>query len=760
MKSQFLRGKAKAMLSLALVFALLFAAVPMTFSASAAETSATATTAAPNTEVYSTSYFNEADLEDQFYQWSSSSQFVDYTGSTDTLSDGVLSVTGGTAGNTRYSAHFHKTVSLDQTVSVAFGMDSSNPAAAAVVWLRAGGYNRGSDYVPTGYYVQINRNGGSCTVLLYKAHENESGSYALTQIGQVANFSSYSSSSSTYLDTVIEATANYDKQAEATVISVTAYKGTTVLYSASFEDNESELQDAGRVGFAVNNNASLTVPFKSFAYHTTDNDVAKSAFSTAYFDETNFQANFTAFGSNTKASVADGVLTIDGSGISNDRDVAQVLTKANLNQNVRATADTPHTYDSGTESYTRSAGTGVVWLKAMNYTRSTGATALIGYFVRVAYNSSDNNATVSLLKQDGDSSGTLNAASRLTSNDNVSYVTIDTKSSSSTDILDVTVEAELICDTAAGSTTINLKIYKSTALIKEVTYTDSTAILQAEGAAALSAQSGSIGFTAFSVSSDDAVSPAYITENTAKADGTMVGMYTAIDPTATYQFSVIADVAFDSEPLNIRYKTASAGFGNLSYTTTTDGVVIDSKYKKYTYTVTLPTDVYTETNTFAGTSSAKTGLTLIFVGYAMNDATSNNIKYTNFELRKVNSDGTVGGNLLYNGDFKMGTYGWSENVTSYAWQTTSGTLDGTVLTSNKRTTYYRDTNNYNYWSQFVYDGYNVGELSGETGIDICDLVSFDALTDYSIFADMDKDGLLNASDEAAIRDAILNPENS
>ena len=67
-----------------------------------------------DTSVYSVYDFTEKAMTDNFEQWNSSLGFAEYTGSTSTVSDGVLSVTGGTAGNTRYSAHFHKTESLNQ----------------------------------------------------------------------------------------------------------------------------------------------------------------------------------------------------------------------------------------------------------------------------------------------------------------------------------------------------------------------------------------------------------------------------------------------------------------------------------------------------------------------------------------------------------------------------------------------------------------------------------------------------------------------
>lgn len=531
MKSQRLKRKIKSLFTVALAVAAVLTVMlpPFSLSSKAEQT--------VNTTVYSVSNFTDEEMTNNFEQWNSSSGFVDYSGSTATVSNGVLSVSGGTAANTRYSAHFHKTDSLNQTVSATFGMDSSKSAASAVLWLRAGSYYRTAykDWVPTGYYVSCTRIGGYCTVNLNKAYENTSGNYALTQIGQVASgINAYSSYQSAYLDITVQATAVYDASADTSVINVYVYKGTTMLYSAVFEDNESELQDAGKVGIAVNNDASLTVPFKSFEYHTTDN-------------------------------------------------------------------------------------------------------------------------------------------------------------------------------------------------------------------------------------SDDIYG--FVTESSTKADGTMVGLYTAIDPTATYKFSALvdaslsADATFDSEPLCIMYKGESGKSKQLTFTSVTDGVKVDGKYKKYTYTVTLPTDYVAESGTYKGTSSSKTSMTLVYVGYAMKSEVVNNIKYSNFELRKVNSDGTLGGNLLCNADFKMGTYGWSENIIADLWQVTPQGFDQTVLGQHSRATYHSVTNKYDFWKNFVNQGFVAGELNSDGKINICDLVCYSELSDYSIFADIDKNGKLDLQDENAIKDIILNLQN-
>lgn len=524
MKVNFLSKK---IIAAVLVLAVVFTATAMAFSFSS---SATETL---NTQIYSISNFTENEMKENFKQWNGASGFVDYSGNTATIQNGILNVSGGTAGNTRYSAHFHKTDSLNQTVSVTFGMDNSNPAAAAVIWLRAGEYYRTNykDYVPTGYYISCSRYGGYSTVTLHKAHENSSGSYALTQIGQIANnIYSYSDSQKAYLDITIEATAVYDEKADTTVINVFAYKGAYLLYSVAFEDNESELQDAGKVGLAVNNNASLTVPFKSFKYHTTDNS----------------------------------------------------------------------------ETY------------------------------------------------------------------------------------------------------------------------------------------------------------GYITEKTAKADGTMVGLYTAIDPTATYELSAYIDASdsidgtFNSEPLCVMYKGASNVGQKLTFDTTS--VKTDAKYKKYTASFSLPSGYVTESGTYTGTNSSKKGMTLVFVGYAMNDSAVNNIKYTNFELRKVNADGSKGGNLLCNGDFKMGTYGWSDDITPRLWQILPAEFDKTSLGQYGRVAFDYGANGYEYWKNFVSPSFIAGRVNNDTKINICDLVAFDQLTTYDIYADMDKNGILDENDELAIKSAILNLE--
>ena len=483
------------------------------------------------TQIYGISYFTEKEIKDNFKQWSGTSGFVDYTGNTATVENGILNVSGGTADNTRYSAHFHETDSLNQTVSVTVGMDNSNPAAAAVIWLRAGEYYRTNynDYVPTGYYLQASRTGGYSTVSLHKAHEDANRNYVLTQIGQVAsgvNF--YSSVQSAYLDMTVQATALYDKEAKTTVISVYVYKGTSLLYSAAFEDNELQLQDAGKVGIAVKNNANLTVPFKSFEYHTTDNI------------------------------------------------------------------------------------------------------------------------------------------------DNCSY----------------------------------------------------------------------------------------ITEKTVKADGTMAGVYTAIDPTATYELSAYIDASasvegnFNSEPLCIMYKGKSGSGEKLTFGA--DSVKTDSKYKKYTAIVKLPSECFTENGTYTGTVNAKKGMTLVFVGFAMNGKDINNIKYANFELRKVNADGSRGGNLLCNGDFKMGTYGWSENITPGLWQITPQGFDQITMGEHSRVNYQNAANKYEFLKDFVQGSFIAGELNSDQKINICDLVYYDSLSEYSIFADMDKNGVLDYSDEKAIKNFILN----
>lgn len=479
----------------------------------------------PSTEVFSVldSKFTEDIMKADFYQWNSSDCFGVCDGTKATVEEGILNVTAGTASNTRYSAHFYKEDSLNQTVSVTFGTDGSSPAASAVVWLRAGSYQRNAnEKVPTGYFIQSSRSGKRVAVTVNKAYNNN-GTYVVPQIGQVCVVDPYSSSQQKYLDITVQASAVYDETAKTTVITVYVYKGTTMLYSASFEDGQSELQDAGKVGFAANGNNNLTVPVKSFAYHTTDN--------------------------------------------------------------------------------------------VTNTTR-------------------------------------------------------------------------------------------------------------------------------------------YMTETSAASDGRMVGLYTVVDPTVTYQLSAYIDSDFTNEPLCVMYKGSDGQSKQLLFAPTDDGVTADSKYKKYTCIVTF-SDYKLEDNVYIGSSSnIEKKLTLAYVGFAMNDAVKNNIKYTDFELRKVNEDGSLGGNILYNGDFKMGTYGWSDDINKNLWQISNKGFDATGF-ANNRATFTFETNNYDFWDNFVKPNYLVNDLDFNGSMDIRDLVAMHQLESYTIFADGDKNGVIDNNDEAILKKILL-----
>ena len=377
----------KISLALVLTTAILLSSYYMLgITASAATVSSTAINTAPNTEVYSTEYFNETDFKANFTAWNNNTNA--------SVSDGMLNITAGS--NIRASAQLHNTPSLNQFVSTSF-VTKADLKANAIMWMRANKVEGQNDRL-TGYYVQVVVNGRSCAATLYKAHYNENDTYSLTKIGTIPTVDSINSSGA-YDNIRIEGNAVYDETAQKTAINVKVFKGITLMYSLTFEDDESELQTAGKVGLSVNKSGAdaAAMSFKSFEYHTTDNDVAKSSYSAAYFDSVNFNNNFTTFNGNTNATVnADGTLSIAKGG--NDRASAQFVTKKNANQSVTAIVKNPHAVTDSGNVYTASSA--VVWLKAFNIKRAlNNENAAYGYFVRVNFSGSNDIAQIMLYKQ-------------------------------------------------------------------------------------------------------------------------------------------------------------------------------------------------------------------------------------------------------------------------------------------------------------------------------------------------------------------------
>lgn len=704
--------------------------------ASAVTVSSTAINTAPNTEVYSTEYFNETDFKANFTAWNNNTNA--------SVSDGMLNITAGSS--IRASAQLYNTPSLNQFVSTAF-VTAEGIKANAIIWMRANKVKGQNDRL-TGYYVQVVVNGNYCTATLYKAHYNEKKEYSLTEIGTIPTVDSISSSGA-YANIRIEGNAVYDETAQKTAINVKVFKGTTLMYSLTFEDDESELQTAGKVGLSVNKSGAdaATMSFTSFEYHTTDNNVAKSSYSAAYFDSVNFNNNFTTFNGNTNATVnADGTLSIAKGG--NDRTSAQFVTKKNANQSVTAIVKNPHAVTDSGNVYTASSA--VVWLKAFNIKRaSINENAAYGYFVRVNFSGSNDRAQIMLYKQAlNDNGNDIASAVQLGTT-----VNIYTLSSDNTKFLNVKIEASVV--EKDGMSTITVKPYKDTYINDAwvISLTDDTAALQGMGVAGLSANSSAATFEAFSVFSNDAVAPAYVKENSAKADSSvMFGQTISIDPNATYKLSVTADGDFTEDPLILSYKGGSAP---LEFTPTTADVVTGIRYKTYTYTV-APTNA---------TPNINNELVAANVGFLQKNSNKDQYDFTGIELRKVNGDGTLGVNLLVNSDFKMGFSSWSENLGIATYSPNNIFNPDSFKGSYSRYTYYIDTNNYNYYSKFAVENFAdyLGDVNEDGHIDICDLVRINKQIsvkgNYNLYGDMNSDAVLDSIDLATVRTDILSGKN-
>ncbi len=644
-----------------------------------AEDSETAVNAAPNTKVYSATNFTQADFDANFKPWKTNG-----TGAT-INSDGTITLEG--AGNTRDKAYMHGTASLNQTASITVAT-SATQGGSLILWLRAIGFDRGTagnDYwVPKGYYIQSSFDGaGGVKATLYKATPTGSAAYNIPAVSATFTRIDMKSSGGDYLDYKVEGTVTYDAVAETNVINVKVYKGPNLMYSASFEDNDPALMEAGTPGFAVNGSGK-SVTVKSFAYHTTDADVNRTVISKNDFASADLTNDLTYIKTNSKISVADGMLVADGNGVSNYRD-ASIFTKAEyLNGTVTAVVKNPHTTDGST--VTRKAQRNTIWLRASSYTRPNNEIVPIGYFVTVAFNTSNNMAEVKIYKQSRNEANLLGEAAI------GDYKNLDMKSSSG-DMLDVKIEASI--ETVDGETTIKVKPWKSTYCPGEIVVTDDDPYLQTAGKAGFASRAADVPskLVSLNVAAKDDTVGAYIKENTAKTGGPLMGQLLMLEKGATYQFSLMADKNFDTEPATVLYRTES-GSNRIEFGPSTANVVKDPLYKKYTYTFTLPSDAKTEFGDYA----------YAYIGYAMKDSANNGINFTNFEIRKV--EGTkVGGNLVVNGNFLMGAYGWHDAVfdgmTSWNQPTPRGLDD--ITTQSSRYKYFKDSDSDNFWAMFKED---------------------------------------------------------
>lgn len=748
----------RSLIAIAMTLAIILSAFSMLgLTATAATDSATAVKSAPDTKVFATESFTESEFSANFTKWNTASG--DYS-----IADGVLSITE--VSNTRNSAYMHNVASLNSHVSVTLLPDETTKTGA-IIWLRAHEYTRSNgEIAPNGYYVQLLKSATRYDVTLHKSYEKEDGSWAHNEkIGKIASIDAGSSSDARgYCDIKVDATVEYDEQAVASVINVRVYKtntsstetdtASTLMNSVTIVDDEAELQSAGKVGLAAlkaHTDDVQTVNIKAFSYHSTDSDIERTIYK---YSASTFADNMTAFGNNTKATVnGDGTLTIAGS--NNDaRTAAQFTKKDALNQRVVATIKTPHYYTDDTATYI--ASNAYVWLRSSTITReSNGQKAAYGYYVTVVYNATSDSVNVRLWNQTLNAAGTdIVGQASMDANNGYSF---GTKSSSGNVFCDVTVDASIT--TTGGVDYITLDIYKNDYRMKSLSYTCEDVNLQKAGKAGMSSGQAAATFSAFKATSTDAVSDAhcYIEENSAKA-GVVFGQILSINPSAKYQFSVLADGDFTNEPLCFIYN----GITTPVEFTPADVDANDNRYQKYTYTIDV-TNATAGSNMFKGNDTANTALAPAIIGFHQtDDVTQYNFKLTNFELREINEDGTLGANLIVNGDFKMGLCGWSSNLSEKgAFTDTLVRPADAKLDVRGRINYYRDANDYNFYSMFAVENFAdyLGDVNLDGTFNLRDLVRIKKElvneADYNLYADMNADSAINAEDIAQIRKDLL-----
>lgn len=730
----------------------------LTTSAGAETVIATAVTTAPDTEIVGIDSFTDENFTQNFKAWGSKKPTAE-------VSNGVLKVTGsGDTGDSRSAAYMVQTATLNQYVSMTVET-TSGEKITPVLWLRAQEYDRkssnGDDIVPIGYLVKAVINESNyVNVQLFKSAVVD-GTFkgdqilyyddAKTDKVETKNINLTSSIADIGLmDLKIEAYVNYDVESKTDVIWVNVYKVNktsgvasivkTLRYENTSVDDE-YLMKAGWAGFAAMGSTNQ-LAVKSFDYHSTDTGFDKTLYATESF--TDYSDNMTAFGNNTKASVSDNTLIIYGTGLDNDRDAAQVLKKAAQNLSVEATIKTPHTIVNGIHTYVTTAP--VVWLKSFEFTRSDNTKALAGYFISTSFNDNSDSATVTLFKQ------TYNDSNVLQSRAPLATVNVDTYSNYSSKFCDITYKADIEYISETGATDITVYVYKDTTKIDAWTMTasDTDAKLSGAGSAGLSAQRGSATFTKFAVKTQaEALQPAYAQVAGAR-DNTMLAQAVTVDTTATYRFSAVVSCDFTETPLCIAYKTSSGVV--LKEFKPSDEAMTDKHYLRYTYDVDM--------------SALGVSDTLVYVGVKMQPigSTPNELNYSEFEFRKVTGD-TVGANLIFNGDFKMGCCGWTSDTDSIANSISllnPRTVDSAKFElSNKRFAYYRETNLVNYQRNFIND-YYMGDINEDSYFDIRDLVALNngiANGEYLIFGDLDNDNTLAVSDLAQLRSDLLSGKN-
>lgn len=214
---------------------------------------------------------------------------------------------------------------------------------------------------------------------------------------------------------------------------------------------------------------------------------------------------------------------------------------------------------------------------------------------------------------------------------------------------------------------INVRVYKSTSLALQArqTFVDTTNPIVKGGAGVslkATAANATGKFDKFDYYSTDDVNEYYVAYENGVKTGVSFVQSIAINKDTEYTLSVEIAEADAYEPLVISYATASST-GKHILAQIKDCTVNKVNGKNiYSYTFKLADQggtIYYDYGYRNAAGSSRT--TPVFVGFRQSDATVKN-RYSNFELREKKTDGSFGPNLLVNGDFKLGLYGWSDDT--------------------------------------------------------------------------------------------------
>ncbi len=726
-------GRAVSSLSLA---AAVFAS-SLVFSVSAV--SETAASATPDTQICSMDSFSEYKFNSSFKVWNGKKPTVAFE-------NGALKLTP--KDNSRNAAYMVQTESYNQYVSMETAPQDGQ-AVTPMIWLRAYEYDRTTPpadrIVPLGYIVKANFSNNKVHVQLFKSILNDSGTFVGDRLITEKRDIAMKINGGTELASLrLEATVSYDAAAQSNTLRVNIIRigaDGTVHPSGSLcvEDSESELLQPGWAGLSAQGSGEA-ISITSFAYHTSDGISCKTLYDSNSFDD--FDSSFTPWQNNTYASVEDGRLIIAGNSNNTARDSAQFLKRTGENLKVSATVKTPHYYNG--DEPVREWQMPVVWLKAVSYLRNGTTPTPVGYFISTVYSATSNTAQIRLYKQTYNDALVLQNAVCLADNP----YNLDVKSGGGNYYLDITYDASVTFNPETQANDIIVKIYKGTTLMKTFSVSDGDSKLFGAGAAGLGANSASGEFTAFKVVSEDDAAPifAYAEVNGARTN-TLMAQSVSVDTSSVYRLSAMVSGDFTENPLCIAYQGADGkvAFSELTPTAAAD---IDPHYNRYTFNIDMSALGLTSDFIYVGVKMQETG------------APASHLKFSEFEFRKV-SDGAVGGNLLFNGDFRMGTCGWTASTQNiYPGSSMSvasaGKADSTEFLYD-RFLYVCDTSYADYQRNFINTEY-MGDVNEDTYFDIRDLVALkkkQASGEYAIFGDMDNSNVLEADDLAALRQLLL-----